>query len=145
MIDSETPFDFDQREKEGWTLLEDVNDVSGGALLLQIELVEFYKDGESAIDGEEMARRAKEELDANSSQHRAELLLKNQDKISVGCRKCVLVFPGTKWGNRGGCRDIACLDFDLEDNLWVMDFHWLGSHFPRYCRLVRFRKPVSAA
>lgn len=126
-------FRYDKR-KDGWTLLENapcrISSVVDGIL--------FLTDGESYINGEEMVRRARVELSANSSQEDAEWLLEHQDKIPVELRKYHLVFTGTIWRGSLGSRYVVCL-FWYGDQ-WVLRFLRLGVDWLSYNRLVSPRK-----
>src|SRR3989338_10507910 len=69
--------------KEGWTLSENVSRRLNSA----IDGISFLKKGENYINGEEMVRRARTELDANYGQEDAEWLLEHQDQIPTEFRK----------------------------------------------------------
>ncbi|MDP2587064.1 MAG: hypothetical protein Q8P32_04860 [Candidatus Komeilibacteria bacterium] len=133
-------FDFD-KSRDGWTLLED--DASPLPGNFSIEAVEFLKEGETWISGEEMTRRAKEELNADSSQHLAEWLLKNQSKIPVELRGTVLVFTATKWQALDGDRSVAFLIWG--GGRWYLSFFWLHDGLGSDFRLVRLREQRLAA
>lgn len=123
--------------KEGWTLLEDVEDpaeISAGNL----DLVPFLKKGESRIDGEELVRRARGELRANLGQRHTEYLLEHQDEIPEEFRKYYLAFTGTVWRGRSGYRRAACLCW--RGKRWDLDFYWLDSDFRSGDRVVRPRE-----
>ena len=100
--------------KEGWTLLENAPHRLSSA----IDGVPFLKDRESSIGGEEMARRAHLELDANYGQEDTEWLLDNQDKIPAELRKFYLVFPATVWQDRYGYRPVPC--FHRDGDRWIL-------------------------
>lgn len=124
--------------EEGWTLLEDTQEpwpISAKGL----DLVPFLKEGESYVGGDQMVSRTRgEELRANLGQRHAEYLLKNQNDIPEEFRPYVLVFPGTKWRDRGDGRGVPYLDWDGDQ--WCLGFGWLGSDFGSGCRLLRPRE-----
>lgn len=128
-------FVHDKRQ-DGWTLLENV--ARRITSVRDLELVPFLKGGETSVIGEEMARRARVELDANLGQEDAEFLLAHQDEIPAEFQKYYLVFPGTVWRFSGGCRCVPC--FDWGGLRWVLDFFWLGCGWGSDGRLVRPRK-----
>lgn len=120
--------------KEGWMLLENVP----CRLNSIIEGVSFLKGSETSVNGEEMARRARVELDAHYGQEDAEWALENQDKIPAELRKFYLVFPGTIWQDSRGRRPVPGLNW--YGDRWLLSFYWLGSVWLSRCRLVRPRK-----
>ena len=120
--------------KEGWTLSENVSRRLSSA----IDGISFLKKGENYINGEEMVRRARTELDANYGQEDAEWLLEHQDQIPTEFRKFYLVFPGTIWRGSRGRRSVPYLYWD--GDRWVLDFGWLGFGWDSLYRLVRPRK-----
>ena len=122
--------------KEGWTLLE--NSPRRPISVTDLDLVPFLRNGESNIEGEEMLRRARTDLNANYGQEDAEFLLEHQAEIPVEFRKFYLVFPATVWRGSGGGRDVSYLYWD--GGRWFLDFGWLGSVWRSGCRLVRPRK-----
>ena len=136
-VGDHTPaFSRDMR-KEGWELVEPgskrtINSVSN------LELVSFLKSGESSINGEEMVRRARKELDANLGQEDAEWLLEHQNEIPAELRKFYLTFPGTVWRGSGGSRRVPCLDWD--GDRWCLFFGWLRSDWLSGDRALRPRK-----
>jgi len=126
-------FKRDMREK-GWTLLENVS----RRLASAIDGVPFLKGNETSVNGEEMVRRARVELDANYGQEDAEWALENQDKIPVELRKFYLVFPGTVWQDSDGNRRVPYLYWC--GDRWILYFHWLDVVWNSFDRLVRPRK-----
>ena len=129
-------FSRDMR-KEGWTLLEPgpkrvIKSVS------DLELVGFLKSGEEYIDGEELIRRARQELNADLGQEDAEWLLAHQDQIPKEWRGYFLTFPGTVWQGSRGHRYIP--DLYWSDGRWFLHFDWLGYDWSDRARLLRFRK-----
>ncbi len=126
-------FKYDKR-KEGWTLLEN----APRRLFSAISGVSFLKGSESSVNGEEMARRARIELDANYGQEDAEWLLENQDMIPAELRKFYLIFPATVWRSLGSNRYVPSLHWG--GYRWGLDFDWLGDGFRDGDRLVRPRK-----
>ena len=121
-------------QKDGWTLLEN----TPRRLSSAITGISFLKEGETRINGEEMARRARFDLDADYGQEDAEWLLENQDKIPVELQKFYLIFPATKWLGADGNRYVPYLYWS--GGRWVLDFSWLDSGFYSYSRLVRPRE-----
>lgn len=120
--------------KEGWTLLYNVPRRISSA----ITVIQFLKGDENYINGEEMVRRARTELNANYGQEDAEWLLENQDKIPAELRKYYLVFPGTLWRGRRGFR---CVPYLLWfGGRWCLDFGWLAVDWDSGGRLVVPRK-----
>lgn len=84
-----------------WTLLEHSSRRITSAR--DLELVSFLKRGEHSIRGEEMARRAREELNANYGEEDAIWLVHRE--IPREFRECYLLFPGTVWQEESnGCR-----------------------------------------
>jgi hypothetical protein len=126
------PFAYD-KAKDGWTLEADTPE----AELFepnQLELVSFLRERESWVSGEELMRRAVE-LKANLGQRQAEYLLKHQEQIPKEWRQYYIVFTGTTWRGRRGCRGVPCLYCFA--GRWRLRFHWLGGGFLSYDRLVR--------
>lgn len=103
-----------------------------------LELVPFLKRGEYYVNSEEMARRARVELDANFGQHDAEWVFAHQHEIPEEFRKFYLVFPGTIWQASSGSRCVPCLNWVGER--WCLDLGWLVRGWFSYSRLVRSRK-----
>ncbi len=126
-------FRYDKR-KEGWMLLENIP----RRLNSTIDSVSFLKWKETSVNGEEMVRRARVELDANYGQEDAEWVLEHQDKIPVELRKFYLVFPATVWQGVYGCRRVPCLSWD--GVRWYLRFGWLDSGWRSRGRLVSPRK-----
>jgi len=128
------PFKNDKRG-EGWTLLQDVgfNPIDP----VNLELVSFLKAGEQrGIFGEELARRAREELQANLGQRHAEYFLEHQDRIPEEFRKYTLLFPGTIWRDLKGVKHIAMMNW-TETYGWSLNILVLGYCEESYHRLVR--------
>ncbi len=120
--------------KEGWTLLENVS----RRLNSVVDGVSFLKGSETFVNGEEMVRRVRIELDANYGQEDAEWLLEHQDKIPVELQKYCLVFPGTVWQVSSGNRYVPCLHW--RGRRWMLNFGWLDSDWRSFSRLLRPRK-----
>lgn len=125
-------FDKDMR-KEKWELLGDPPATEGE---FSVELIEFLKDGESYVSGDEMVRRTKS--DDNAGQRHAEAMLRDQDKIPQEFRKYVLVFPETLWRGPSGRRRVAYLRWDGSG--WCLRFGWLEGGFGQSDRVVRLGK-----
>lgn len=119
--------------KEGWGLLEDVDEPSSISIA-DLGLVSFFKDGESYVRGEEMVKRA-EKFGANLGQRHAELLLDHQNQIPKEWRDYYLVFPGTIWRGRDGDRYVQSLCW--LGTPWNLGFLGLGLDWPSGGRLVR--------
>lgn len=134
------PLKYD-KTRDGWTLLEDVLfDLSGqdGKLFVP-DIVEFLKPNEFFVNGEEMKRRGREELNAHLGQHHAEYLMEHQELIPKEWRgKYYLVFPGTVWQGSYSRRLVPYLHWD--GDRWCLDFHWLRGDWGPVGRLVCFRK-----
>lgn len=126
-------FRFDKR-KDGWTLLEN----SPHRISSVIYGIPFLKEGEDYVNGEEMVRRARYELDANYGQEDAEWLVENQDKIPVELRNFYLVFPATIWRGPDGLRSVSYLFWD--GDRWSLLFRWLDVDWRSSYRLVAPRK-----
>lgn len=77
-----------------------------------VDAVSFLKGAETSVNGEEMVRRARVELNANYGQEDAEWLLDNQDKIPAEFRKFYLVFPGIVWRIVDDFRCVPYLGWD---------------------------------
>lgn len=131
-----TDFVFDMT-KEGWTLLEDARE-PWPISIANLEMVSLLKGDESYVDGEEMVRRARKELNSNLGQRQAEFLLEHQADIPEEFRKYYLIFPGTIWRGRGGNRDVPYLGWF--GGQWRLDLCWLGHNFRDRYRLVRPRE-----
>ena len=131
-----TSFRYDKR-KDGWELLENT---SRRLTTASINGISFLKENESSINGEEMVRRARMELDANYGQEDAEWLLEHQKEIPVELQNFYLPFPGTIWRGASGGRLVPYLDRD--DVQWVLNFRWLGRVWNSRGRLVVPRKPA---
>ncbi|KKT82159.1 MAG: hypothetical protein UY12_C0014G0011 [Parcubacteria group bacterium GW2011_GWA2_47_8b] len=128
-------FSRDMR-KEGWTLLEHVQ--RSITSVSDLELVPVLKKGEDCIDGEEMVRRARVELNANPGQEDAEWLLERQSEIPKDQRNFYLTFPGTLWRDDSSDRCVPCLYWD--SGRWYLSFFWLESGWDSGGRLLRPRK-----
>src|SRR3990167_11517578 len=96
------------KEEDGWKLLEDVP--FNESDLKDLELVEFLKDGEDKIKGEEMRKRAKE-LNANLGQSHAEYLMEHFELLPDKAKNYRLIFSGTVWQVGGGYRSIPYLSW----------------------------------
>ncbi|MBI2063642.1 MAG: hypothetical protein HYT65_01460 [Candidatus Yanofskybacteria bacterium] len=126
-------FRLDKR-KDGWTLLEN----SARRISSAINGISFLKKDEGCVNGEELIRRARTELNANYGQEDAEWLLENQDKIPAELRKYYLVFPGTIWRSRRVYQFVQCLFW--RGDRWSPGFRWLGYGWFSDGRLVVPRK-----
>lgn len=124
-------FDYN-KTKDGWTLVSDSEDKEGD---FEPELMEFLREGESSIIGEEMLKRTEKE---GFGQRHAEAMLRNQNAIPVEWRKYVLVFTGTLWRGLSGNRYVPHLYWSGSG--WYLHFRWLGYGFVSYSRVVRPRK-----
>lgn len=122
--------------REGWKLLE--NTSRRLTSITDLEPVSFLKSGESHINGEEMVRRARIELDADYGQEDAEYLLEHQEEIPVELRDFYLVFTGTVWEDSNGYRCVPCLGWN--GGRWYLYFYWLGVGWNDNDRLPRPRK-----
>lgn len=135
IIDRGNAFVYDKR-KDDWELLEDVELTLTDPA--NLEAVPFLKSGESSINGEEMVRRARQELRINLGQHDAEFLLEHQNKIPQELRKYALVFTGTVWRDPRGDRCVAYLSWNGER--WILRFSLLSYDWGSFDRLVRPRE-----
>ena len=126
-------FQFDKRQ-DGWKLLWDPKP-QGDSSQLTLEFLEFVS-GEAFVKGEKMLKRARK-LGHQASQHDAELMLANQEKIPAELRPYTLVFTGTGWQVSSGNRGVAVLRFI--GGQWRLLFGWLGDGFGADDRLVRLR------
>lgn len=133
IVDPDAPLD-DDKTKDGWEYLSDVKEPTGE---LALELVEFLKEGETFIKGEELVKRAKEKHILLGQRH-AEALLKNQGAIPREWRKYYLVFPGSVLQGPDGLRCVPYLY--CVGSRWCLVFHWLGYDFYFCDRLVGSRK-----
>ncbi len=124
------------KTKDGWKLLE--NTPRQITSMHDLELVSFLKQGENSVNGEEMVRRARVELNANYGQEDAEWVLEHQDEIPVEFRAYYLVFTGTVWQFPRGYRRCAFLRWSGER--WCLRFFWLDFVWRSGARLVRLRK-----
>ena len=131
-----TPIFANDKTKDGWKLIENISRKITSAN--DLELVSFLKEKESSINGEEIVRRARVELDANYGQEDAEWLLEHQDEIPAEFQQYYLVFTGTIWQGSVGGRGVPFLYWSGER--WCLDFDWLGSGWSSSGRLVRLRK-----
>lgn len=125
-------FDND-KTKDGWTSMSDT-ELNDGQF--QPELVEFLKDGEDYVNGDEMVKRTEHE--ANGGQRAAEAMLRDQSKIPQAWRKHILVFPKTLWRDSDRCQRVPYLYWD--DGEWCLLFDWLGNDFDGLYRVVRLGK-----
>jgi len=125
-------FDRDMT-KEKWELLSDTEAKEGE---FKPELVEFFKDGEDYVVGDEIVKRTEQE--SCGGQRAAESMLRDQDKIPEVWRKYVLVFPRTVWRLHYGRRSVPYLGWD--GKRWFLYFYWLGHDFDGRCRVVRLGK-----
>ncbi len=126
-------FDRDMR-KDGWKLVNDSKAKEGE---FTPELVEFFKDGENYIGGEEMLTRG-QTIGNCAGQRHAEAMFRDSSKIPEEWKKYVLVFTDTVWRDPVGGRGVAYLDW--RGGGWCLAFDWLWRDFPRHYRLVRLRK-----
>ena len=129
------PFVNDRR-KDGWELLEDVD--FSPIIAEKLEPITFLRAGENSISGREMVRRAREELRANLGQRHAEYLLEHQQDIPKEFREYYIVFTGTVWRPPGGRLLVACLRWRGEQ--WVLNFSWLEAAWSSVDRLARPRE-----
>jgi hypothetical protein len=127
------PFFVNDKTKDGWTLLE--NTPRRIIFMSSFEFIPFLKKTENSINGEEMVRRARVELDANYGQEDAEWLFEQQGGIPVRFQQYCLVFTGTIWRSAGGDRFVSCLRW--LDGRWALDFGWLNVGWGSHDRLVR--------
>ncbi len=114
-------FSRDMR-KEGWTLIENVSRKITS--ITDLMLIPILKNGENSINGEEMVRRARTELNANLDQEDAEWLLEHQAEIPKEWRKFYISLPGTVWQDLDGFRRVPCLDW--RGGEWCLSFYWLA-------------------
>ncbi len=128
-------FSRDMR-KEGWTLIENVSRQITS--ITDPKLVPILKKGETSINGEEMVRRARAELNANLGQEDAEWLLEHQAEIPKEWRSYYLTFPGTVWQGEYGCRFVPCLRWGVAG--WCLYFGWLGLDWLSGVRLLSVGK-----
>ena len=133
-----TPIFVNDKTKDGWKLLENTSRKITSAN--DLELVSFLKEKESSINGEEMVRRTRVELDANYGQEDAEWLLEHQNEIPAEFQRYYLVFTGTIWQFAGGRRIVPSLSWHGE--CWCLYFFWLGRGWRSRDRLVRPRKSL---
>ena len=127
---------YGDKTKDGWKLLE--NTPHRIFSTNDLELVSFLKQGESSINGEEMAQRARVELDANYGQEDAEWLLEHQNKIPAEFREYYIVFTGTIWWGSDVHRYVPYLHW--RGGRWYLNFYWIDSVWGSSDRLVRPRK-----
>lgn len=130
-------FTYD-KSADGWTLLENTKPVK--LKIKDLQLSEFLKNGEISINGDEMAKRAKES-GSNFRQSEAEWLLKNQEKIPTEWQKYYIAFPGTVWRDSCGDRNVPFL-FWRGDG-WYLGFRWLEGDWDSIDRVLRSRKVAS--
>ena len=129
-------FKYDKRN-DGWRLMEDCGFNPALASVTDLELVLFLKDGESRVNGETMANRAKE-LKGNLGQKHAEYSLEHQKEIPKEFRKYFLVFPGTIWRHSDGHRNVPYLSWDGDG--WYLHWRWLDhGNWNDNDRLLRLR------
>lgn len=121
------------RDMAGWTCTKSVEAKEGE---FEPFLVEFLQSGEGCISGEEMLKRAKEQVILTELRH-AEAMLREQDKIPVDYRKHYLVFPEV-WQSLGGDRYVFCLCWG--GLCWCLFYCWVGGDFDSSFRLVGSRK-----
>ncbi|MFA6304313.1 MAG: hypothetical protein WCV73_02035 [Patescibacteria group bacterium] len=133
-------FDNDQR-KFGWKLLKDNSDLAEFSIDLFKEVV-LLQQGESSINGLEMIQRAVK-LKANLGQRQAEWLLKNGDKIPIGLRNKILVFPETIWQDIDGFFWVSIIYHN--GMIWKMNGRCLNQNFDDIFYLVRLRDLPLAA
>lgn len=135
-FDGVAPAFVHDKTKDGWTLIENtprrITSVRG------LELVPFLEKDESYVNGEEMVRRARVELDANYGQEDTEYVLARQDEIPEEFRSYCLVFPGTVWRDAYGYRRVPYLIW--YGKRWLLNFDWLRRVWYSSDRLVRLRK-----
>ncbi len=133
-VDPDAPLDYD-KTRDGWKYLSDTKEPTGE---LALELVEFLKEGETFINGEELIKRAEEKHILLGQRH-AEALLKNQGTIPEEWRRYYLVFPGSVLQIiPRGARRVPYLSWD--GRRWCLLFHWFGNDFHSGGRLVGSRK-----
>jgi len=130
------PFKNDKRE-DGWILLQD----AGFSPIdpADLELVLYLRPDERYVFGEELVRRAREDLSANLGQRHAEYFLEHQESIRFDFRPYTLVFTGTIWRNLIGEKHVVYLYWHKGELKWVLDFARLGDAWGREYdyRLVR--------
>ena len=133
---SGVPMHFSQSSPvpKGWKVVENIAPRQGE---IDLELVEILKPEESWISGEEMVRRARNELNANLGLEDLEIVLRNQHLLPTNYRSFYIPFPGTILEDPSGDRGVACLFFG--GRRWFRYFFWLGSNFYGSVRLLRPR------
>ena len=131
-----TPIFVNDKTKDGWKLLENASRKISS--IGDLELVTFLKKGENSINGKEIVRRARVELDANYGQEDAEWLLEHQNEIPVEFREYYIVFTGTIWQHAVGHRNVLYLHWSGRH--WYLYFLWLDDGWYSDARLVRPRK-----
>lgn len=104
-----------------------------------LELVNFLKEDEKYISGNEMLKRAPE-YKALSGESLKDWLLENQSQIPKEWQKYCIIFPTLLDDDRN--RDVPCLDW--RGKQWVLDFIWVGFdfYFSRNDRFVRPRESL---
>ena len=130
------PIFANDKTKDGWKLLE--NTSRRISSINDLELVSFLKQKESSINGEEMVRRARIELDANYGQEDAEWLLEHQNEIPAEFRKYYIAFTGTIWRDSGVDRSVPYLFW--YGRRWFLRFSRLDCDWLSFDRLIRPRK-----
>lgn len=126
------------KTKDGWTRLEHVQ--RSITSITDLKLVPILKKGENSINGEEMVRRARAELNANFGQEDAEWLLEHQNEIPKEWRNYYLAFPGTVWQVSGGNRRVPYLGWF--DAGWCLLFYWRDYDWRSGNRLLSVGKPA---
>ncbi|MFA5128472.1 MAG: hypothetical protein WC445_00740 [Patescibacteria group bacterium] len=117
----------------GYTVVEDVEPTLKS--VGDLEFLSFLREGEFAVDGKTMRRRAVE-AKANLGLADLKLVLAHRAEIPEEMRKFYLVFPGTVLRYMvNTALNVAGLRW--HGGLWVVSFRWLDDEWRDRDRLVR--------
>lgn len=103
-----------------------------------LEFVKFLRGDETSITGQEIIRRARGELKADSGQQLAELMLKRGQVIPLYLTGHLLLFTKTIWLDERDRERLACLN--LMGGKCEFSFDLLNSRFSAYYLLVRLAR-----
>ena len=100
----------------------------------ELELVEFLKEGEASVEGDEMFERACK-LGNRAGQQHAERLILQEDTIPKEWRSHYIVFTGTRRSDGGGHMYFPCLYW--HEKRWRLNWSLVQYPWNLRVRLVR--------
>ena len=103
---------------------------------LRLELVPFLGEGETYVDGSELAKRAKD-LKIGFARRLSQFLRQSQGTILKDWRRFCLAFPDLVFKDERGDRRILSLNWKEKEQTWQIGLRWLDRRWGHFTRLVR--------